>query len=64
MDKKKKGEFAGVLGTLLVHMLLFALLILVTFIIPLPDEEDGGIPVLLGNTAVASGEAEIGRAHV
>lgn len=56
MDSKKKGEYIGVLGALLVHLLLFALLIWLTVTISLPPKEDGGVFVMLGNTEAASGE--------
>lgn len=58
MDRKKKGEYVGVLGALLVHAIFFALLILLTFVVPLPNEDDGGIPVMIGNVDAASGEAD------
>ena len=48
-DRRKKGEFVGALGALLVHVAVIALLILVSFTVPQPDEDAGGVPVMLGN---------------
>ena len=55
MDRRKKGEYIGVLGTLLVHVAVIALLILVSFTVPQPDEDAGGVPVMMGNVDAASG---------
>ena len=41
MDRRKKGEYIGALGTLLVHVAVIALLILVSFTVPQPDEDAG-----------------------
>ena len=49
MDRRKKGEYVGALGALLVHVAVIALLILVSFTVPQPDEDAGGIPVMMGN---------------
>ena len=42
-DRRKKGEFVGALGALLVHVAVIALLILVSFTVPQPDEDAGGV---------------------
>ena len=55
MDRRKKGEYIGALGALLVHVAVIALLILVSFTVPQPDEDAGGVPVMMGNVDVASG---------
>ncbi|WP_175631077.1 cell envelope integrity protein TolA [Bacteroides acidifaciens] len=55
MDRRKKGEYIGVLGTLLVHVAVIALLILVSFTVPQPDEDAGGVPVMMGNVESARG---------
>ena len=55
MDRRKKGEFVGALGALLVHVAVIALLILVSFTVPQPDEDAGGVPVMLGNVESARG---------
>ena len=36
MDRRKKGEYIGALGALLVHVAVIALLILVSFTVPQP----------------------------
>ena len=54
-DRRKKGEFVGALGALLVHVAVIALLILVSFTVPQPDEDAGGVPVMMGNVDAASG---------
>ena len=54
-DRRKKGEYIGALGALLVHVAVIALLILVSFTVPQPDEDAGGVPVMLGNVDTASG---------
>lgn len=58
MNENKKSEWIGMLGALLVHVAFFALLILVSFSVPSPEEEAGGVPVMLGNTDTASGDAD------
>ena len=55
MDRRKKGEYIGALGALLVHVAVIALLILVSFTVPQPDEDAGGVPVMLGNVDSARG---------
>jgi len=45
----------GVLGALLVHVGVIALFILVSFEVPKPDEEAGGVPVVMGNVEAAQG---------
>ena len=55
MDGRKKGEYIGALGALLVHAAVIALLILVSFAVPQPDEDAGGVPVMLGNVDAAHG---------
>ena len=55
MDRRKKGEYIGALGALLVHVAVIALLILVSFTVPQLDEDAGGVPVMMGNVDAASG---------
>ena len=55
MDRRKKGEYIGVLVTLLVHVAVIALLILVSFTVPRPDEDAGGVPVMMGDVDAANG---------
>lgn len=54
MNQKKKGKYVGMVGALLVHVAFIALLILVGFTVP-EQEEEGGIPVMLGEVPDASG---------
>ena len=54
MSGKRKGEYVGELGALLVHVAIIALLILVSF--PVPNNQDeGGVPVMMGDVDVAQG---------
>lgn len=39
----------------MVHVAVIALLILVSFTVPQPDEDAGGVPVMMGNVDAASG---------
>lgn len=55
MNIKRKSEYIGALGALVVHVAVIALLILVSFAVPRPDEEAGGIPVMMGNVDMAEG---------
>ncbi len=55
MDRKKKGEYIGMLGALLVHVALLALLLLITIAVAPPHDEAGGVPVMLGNVDAAYG---------
>lgn len=57
MDQKKKGKYVGMVGALLVHVAIIALLIFVGFVMPRPSEEDG-IPVMLGEVPDALGDAD------
>ena len=58
MNEKRKSELIGMLGALFVHVAFFALLILVSFVVPGPEEDAGGVPVMMGNTDSASGNAD------
>lgn len=57
MNQKKEGRYVGIVGALLVHVAIIALLILVGFTLPEPSEEDG-IPVMLGEVPDALGAAD------
>jgi len=57
MDKKKQGKYVGLLGALAVHALLLLLLFLVSFALP-KIQEEGGMPVMLGDTPDAYGFAD------
>lgn len=56
MNINRKSEYIGALGALLVHVAVIALLLLVHFVIPRPDEDAGGVPVMMGNVDMANGE--------
>ena len=47
MDNKKKGNFVGILGTILANGALLGILLLISFTTP-DDMEDGGVPVIMG----------------
>ena len=47
MDNKKKGNFVGILGTILANGVLLCILLLISFTTP-NDMEDGGVPVIMG----------------
>ena len=54
MDGKKKGEYIGILGALLVHVAIIALLILVSFTLP-NNQDEGGVPVMMGDVDASLG---------
>lgn len=53
---RKKGKYVGMLGALLVHVLVVLLLFLVGFTLP-EEQEEGGVPVMMGDVLEAGGEA-------
>lgn len=53
----KKSKIAGIIGTLLLHVLLMLFLWWYTLSLP-PQQEEGGVPVMLGNTELAQGDAD------
>ena len=54
MDGKKKGEYIGMLGALLVHVAIIAHLILVSFTLP-NNQDEGGVPVMMGDVDASLG---------
>lgn len=54
MDGKKKGEYIGMLGALLVHVAIIALLILVSFTLP-NNQDEGGVSVMMGDVDASLG---------
>ena len=54
LDGKKKGEYIGMLGALLVHVAIIALLILVSFTLP-NNQDEGGVPVMRGDVDASLG---------
>jgi TonB family protein len=57
MDKNKRGKYVGVLGTIVAHAALLALLIFISFTIPHNDDE-GGVPVMMGDVESAQEGAD------
>ena len=57
VDPKKKGKYIGMVGALLVHVAFILLLILVGFALPEQQDEDG-MPVMLGEVPNAFGSAD------
>lgn len=52
----KQSKVTGIIGTIVFHVLL--LLLLFVFKLAVPEkEEEGGVPVMLGNTELAKGDA-------
>ena len=53
----KKSKVTGMIGTAVLHGLALLLLFSLTLVKPEPQEE-GGVPVMLGETALAAGNAD------
>lgn len=53
----KRSKITGFVGTIMVHALLLALLIFYTLDRP-EQQEEGGVPVMLGDTQIAQGEGQ------
>ena len=53
----KKSKITGFVGTLSVHVLVVVLLLLLNLDIP-EKQEEGGVPVMMGNTDLAQGNAD------
>lgn len=53
----KQSKIVGIVCTVLVHVAILAFLLLYTLSVPKPEEE-GGVPVMLGNTETAQGDAD------
>ncbi|MFA6811681.1 MAG: cell envelope integrity protein TolA [Bacteroidaceae bacterium] len=54
MNKKEKSKYIGVMGTVIVHVALIALLIFVSFTVPQP-QETSGVAVMMGDVPAAKG---------
>lgn len=53
----KRSKITGIIGTVVLHVLVLLLLFLLT--LTKPDvQEEGGVPVMLGNTEQAAGDAD------
>ena len=53
----KKNKVTGLVGTIVLHVVLLLLLLLVAISKPKAQEE-GGVPVMLGNMEMAQGNAD------
>jgi len=53
----KKNKITGLVGTLVLHVILLVLLLLIAVSKPKAQEE-GGVPVMLGNMEMAQGDAD------
>lgn len=50
----KQNKITGIVGTIILHVVVLLLLLLLKLVAPEPQEE-GGVPVMLGNTETAHG---------
>lgn len=50
----KQNKITGIVGTIILHVVVLLLLLLLKLVAPEPQEE-GGVPVMLGNTVTAQG---------
>lgn len=53
----KRSKLTGIIGTLAVHALVVVLLVLLRLAMP-EKQEEGGVPVLMGNTDLAQGSGD------
>ena len=53
----KKNKITGLVGTLVLHVVLLLLLLLIAISKP-EVQEEGGVPVMLGNMEMAQGDAD------
>ena len=53
----KKNKVIGIVCTVALHVLLLLLLFLLKLTVP-TEQEEGGVPVMLGNTELAAGDAD------
>lgn len=53
----KKNKVIGIVCTVVLHLLVLLLLFLLKLTVP-AEQEEGGVPVMLGNTELAGGEAD------
>lgn len=54
VNQKKKAKYIGLAGALLVHVAVILLLWMVGFTVP-QQQEEGGVPVMLGETMQSAG---------
>lgn len=53
----KRSKLTGIIGTLAVHALVVVLLFLLNLAVP-EKQEEGGVPVMMGNTDLAQGSSD------
>lgn len=53
----KKNKVIGIVCTVVLHLLVLLLLFFLKLTVP-AEQEEGGVPVMLGNTELAEGEAD------
>ena len=53
----KRSKITGIVGTVVLHVFVLVLLFLLKLTLP-EKQEEGGVPVMLGNTELAQGEAD------
>ena len=60
MEKSKKNNIAGIVGTLLFHAMMFALLLFFGFTMKLPLPAEQGMEINFGYEETGQGEIETG----
>ena len=53
----KRSKITGIVGTVVLHIVVLALLFIITLTLP-EKQEEGGVPVMLGDTELAKGDAD------
>ena len=53
----KRSKVTGIVGTVVLHLVVLALLFVVTLTLP-EKQAEGGVPVMLGDTELAQGESD------
>lgn len=53
----KKNKITGLVGTVVLHLIILFLLFWITLAKP-QEQEEGGVPVMLGNTELAQGDSD------
>lgn len=56
MRKPNKEQLHGVLGTVIFHVVVLVIMLLVAMDLP-PQQQETGVPVMMGNVAAAAGDA-------
>lgn len=53
----KRSKLIGLIGTVVLHVAILVFLYLYVLTLP-PKQEEGGVPVMLGNTETGEGDAD------